>query len=291
MEIKLEHVLLFLLFVLFLKMIRDKCGCNRVVEGVGARPRKAAPANQPPKKHTTPPTPDTGDFVNFTSEDWSYSAPIDTFAYLAQCNPNGTGGEVTACLTNATNTSGKQCENFYTKTVGGKGGYHKCKTKWEQNEWGWFGGPTTYTCISSDTRCKPARPCGDGATCVNISALRLDPSRYNLVSYEFTDPIDETAGHVTGFQNGTSHTYVKGSGVYKVMEHLKNKLQIQKIQVEKYEDKYKISLWVNSDVTWTLWDKTGDQYDVGGYRNIVNHKITVNYSSADPMLEFITHNG
>ena len=124
MEIKLEHVLLFLLFVLFLKMIRDKCGCNRVVEGVGARPRKAAPANQPPKKHTTPPPPDTGDFVNFTSEGWSYNDPIDTFASssLAQCNASGTGGEVLACLTNATNTSGKQCENFYTKTVGGKGG-------------------------------------------------------------------------------------------------------------------------------------------------------------------------
>ena len=49
MEIKLEHVLLFLLFVLFLKMIRDKCGCNRVVEG--ARPRRRG--SVPP-----PPTPD-----------------------------------------------------------------------------------------------------------------------------------------------------------------------------------------------------------------------------------------
>jgi len=40
MEITLEHVLVLLLFVLFLKMIMDKCGCNRVrvcnrvVEGV-----------------------------------------------------------------------------------------------------------------------------------------------------------------------------------------------------------------------------------------------------------------
>lgn len=32
MEIKLEHVLLFLLFVCFLKMIRDKC-CCRLTEG------------------------------------------------------------------------------------------------------------------------------------------------------------------------------------------------------------------------------------------------------------------
>lgn len=32
MNIKLEHVLLFLLFVLFLKMIRDKC-CCRLTEG------------------------------------------------------------------------------------------------------------------------------------------------------------------------------------------------------------------------------------------------------------------
>ena len=35
MEIKLEHVLLFLLFVLLLKMIMDKCGCKGLVEGLG----------------------------------------------------------------------------------------------------------------------------------------------------------------------------------------------------------------------------------------------------------------
>ena len=34
MNIKLEHVFLFLLFVLFLKMIRDKCCCRRQVEGL-----------------------------------------------------------------------------------------------------------------------------------------------------------------------------------------------------------------------------------------------------------------
>ena len=36
MEIKLEHVLLLLLFFCFLKMIRDKCGCRRQVEGLPA---------------------------------------------------------------------------------------------------------------------------------------------------------------------------------------------------------------------------------------------------------------
>lgn len=34
MEIKLEHVLLLLLFACFLKMIRDKCCCRRQVEGL-----------------------------------------------------------------------------------------------------------------------------------------------------------------------------------------------------------------------------------------------------------------
>ena len=61
MEIKLEHVLLFLLFVLFLKMIRDKCGCNRVVEG--ARPRRRGSVPPPPTPDPdlvpTPPTPPT----------------------------------------------------------------------------------------------------------------------------------------------------------------------------------------------------------------------------------------
>jgi hypothetical protein len=40
MEIKLEHVLLFLLFVFLLKMIMDKCGCKGLVEGMRPdRPR------------------------------------------------------------------------------------------------------------------------------------------------------------------------------------------------------------------------------------------------------------
>lgn len=38
MNIKLEHVLLFLLFVLFLKLIRDKCCCCRQVEGLPELP-------------------------------------------------------------------------------------------------------------------------------------------------------------------------------------------------------------------------------------------------------------
>jgi hypothetical protein len=35
MELKLEHVLLFLLFVFLLKMIMNKCGCKGLVEGLG----------------------------------------------------------------------------------------------------------------------------------------------------------------------------------------------------------------------------------------------------------------
>lgn len=36
MEIKLEHVLLFLLFFFLLKMIMDKCGCKGLIEGLGS---------------------------------------------------------------------------------------------------------------------------------------------------------------------------------------------------------------------------------------------------------------
>ena len=52
MEIKLEHVLLLLLFVLFLKMIMDKCGCNRVVEGIRKHNQAPPPAQAPPANST-----------------------------------------------------------------------------------------------------------------------------------------------------------------------------------------------------------------------------------------------
>ena len=59
MEIKLEHVLLFLLFVLFLKMIRDKCGCNRVVEGARPGQKRHAKGTSTPSDTDLVPTPPT----------------------------------------------------------------------------------------------------------------------------------------------------------------------------------------------------------------------------------------
>lgn len=317
MEFKLEHVLLFLLFVFLLKMIMDKCGCKRLVEG--ARPRKtgsvpATPANQPPtappptapppraatkRKGHSPPTPPApapappsiSNYVSFPAEGWKYSNAVNNFTPLIkQCNPNGTGKRVHIC----SQADGERaCENFYTETsaIDNDGGYHKCKTLSKVPAY-IFGGPEIYTCYSDSQRCKLSRPCNrDGNKCANISDLQLDPTLYDSISYEFISAIDGTPATVKSKQNTTEHTYYEGSGVYKVMQHLKDYLQIQKIQVGHDANYYKITIWVNAEHTWTFFDKSGDQYDVGSSRNKVNHDISVRYKSDFPLLEFVTHNG